>query len=318
MSVELLAEVYLGLAEALAWPPADWFAASGREWPLYDAVVSLASQKRAAGWQKAVMKMLEVRPTGIKTRHKEYRNIFQPRNVAGISLYECQYVNGRFPGPATFAVKNLYERMGLTVEGAEMPDHASVELAFLSYLCQQEALGGTDNADWRRSRRLFIGNHAGKWLPEVGQSLLKSGIVAWETLGQVLIASLVLSKKPQRTRETSHLVPVISDVSQCYLCGFCVQACPTQALMIREDEHQTELWMMPEKCIGCHQCERECNTRALTLTAIQHREPEVLMSSERANCPLCGTPTVSRVELETVAAKLGEYPPWLDICLSCR
>jgi NAD-dependent dihydropyrimidine dehydrogenase PreA subunit len=280
--------------------------------------VSLASQNRDGGWQQAVINLAEIRPAEISIHYEKYREIFYPRVGAAVGLYECQHVNGRFPGPATFAVKNLYERVGMIVEGAEMPDHASVELAFLAYLCQQEAKGDADSTEWRRSRRLFIRNHARKWLPEVGRALRNSGALAWETLGQVLIASLDLSKKPQSTRETSGLVPVISDISHCNLCGFCVQACPTQALMIREDQHQTELWMLSEKCVGCQKCEQVCSNRVLTLGATQQKEPVILMSSERAHCPHCGTSTVSRVELEAVAAMLGEHPQWLDLCLSCR
>ena len=318
MPVKFLAEVYRGLAEALAWPPANWLATSGRDWPLYETVVSLASHNRDAGWQQAVIKMTEITPAGISIRYQKYRDIFHPCLGAAIGLYECQHVNGRFPGPATFAVKNLYEQVGMAVEGAEMPDHASVELAFLSYLCQQETKGGAECTEWRRSRWLFIRNHAGKWLPGVGRALLNSGDVAWETLGQVLIASVDLSKKPQEIRGISNLVPMISDISHCNLCGFCVQVCPTHALIIREDEQQTELCMMPEKCVGCHKCEQVCNTRALSLAATHQMEPVVLMCSERAHCPQCGTPTVSQAELKAVAAKLGEYPPWLDTCLSCR
>ena len=318
MVVELLEEIYTGLAEALVWPLADWLAASGREWPIHGAVVSLASQSRDEGWQKAVTKMVEVRPTGIKTRHEEYRKIFQPRDAAAISLYECQYVNGRFLGPATFAVKNLYARAGLSVDGAEMPDHASMELAFLAYLCQQEAKGDADSSEWRRARRMFILNHAGKWLPEVGRTLKNSGALAWETLGQVLIASLEVPKIPQMPPGTSDLVPVIFDISRCSLCGFCVQVCPTQALRIREDELQTELWVLPKKCVGCHKCEQVCDSFVMTLIGKHQTEPVVLRSSKRARCPNCGAPTVSQVELGAVATRLGEYPAWLDTCLSCR
>jgi hypothetical protein len=56
----------------------------------------------------------------------------------------------------------------------------------------------------------------------------------------------------------------------------------------------------------------------LTLTSTLVAEPLVLRVSERAHCPLCGDPTVSKAELEAVAARLGEHPVWLDACLVCR
>jgi len=301
----LLAQVYAGLAEALAAPMPGWLSAEGRGWPLYGSVLKLASRNENPLWQEAILKIAEVRQGGIHIRQEEYREIFHPCGGAPIGLYECQHVDGRFPGPATFAVKNIYALAGLAVEGAEMPDHAAVELAFLAHLCEQEARGGMDHADWCAARRLFIQNHAGKWLPRVGRALLRSGFPAWAALGQVLVACQVLT-------------PVIADVARCNLCGFCVQVCPTQALRIHEDDEKTELWLLPGTCVACHKCEQVCETGALMLSAVQAVDPVVLRRSDRAHCPYCGAPTVSRAELEAVAARLGKHPAWLDACLACR
>ncbi|MBL7164555.1 MAG: molecular chaperone TorD family protein [Anaerolineales bacterium] len=312
MSVEMLAEIYAGLAEALARPPAGWLSAPGRGWPLYAPVVQLAAQSQDERWKQAVLQMAAVGAGSAESRQRELRESITPG-----ALYECQHVNGRFPGPATFAVKNLYARTGLVVEGAEMPDHATAELAFLAYLCEQEARGDADGDDWRAAQRLFIRNHAGKWLPEVGRALLRSASPAWAALGQVLVASLDV-KRLRKSLQTSEVFPYIAEAARCNLCGFCVQVCLTQALRMREDEQHTELWLLPKKCVGCHKCEQACDPGALTLTGEVQAEPRALRRSERAHCPHCGALTVSQAELEAVAARLGEHPAWLDTCLPCR
>ncbi len=318
--VEALAEIYQGLAEALASPPAAWLAVPGREWPLWQAAVSLAAHSVGEAWQQAVLKMAEVPADALAARREAYRQICRLPARPPLALYECQYADGRFPGPATFTVKRLYAQAGLEVEGAEMPDHVSVELAFLAYLCQQEARGGAEAADWRTARRLFIKQHAGKWLPQVGRTLAHSSFPAWEAVGMLLAASLepVRLRKSAQASETAKVYPQIAVVEDCNLCGFCVQVCPTQALRIREDESQTELWLLPEKCVSCHKCERVCETDALTLAGEAYHAPRVLRSSPRAHCPRCGAPTVSQAELSAVAAMLGEHPDWLDTCLNCR
>lgn len=310
----LLAEIYCVLAEALAEPCPGWLAASGRGWLLYGPVLNLAAQRENHLWREALLKIVEVHAAGEETRRREFLEALSPA-----MLYECQHVNGRFPGPATFAVKKLYGQAGLEVEGAEMPDHASVELAFLAYLCEQEARGGEQAIEWRTARRLFIQNHAGKWLPHVARALLRSASPAWEAVGAVLLASLSIAARPSRSLKTWRvLTPNIDDVNDCTLCGFCAQVCPSQALRMREDEVYTELWLLPENCIGCRKCEQSCDSGALALTENADSSPHVLRRSERANCPQCGAPTVSQAELAAVSARLGEHPSWLDYCLECR
>ncbi len=323
-----MSEIYQALAEGLAWPPAAWLSAPGYDWPVYGALAALAEHSGDDRWNQIVLKIAESCLTDIKARQEEYREIFHPSGGTPVSLYECQHRDGRFPGPSTFAVKNLYARAGLRVEGAEMPDHASLELAFLAYLCQQEARGGMDSAEWRAARRMFVKNHAGKWLPEVGRALLRSGSPAWQALGQVLIASL--SKRPGKplnispvsqnsTKTCPVLIPTIEDATLCNLCGFCIQVCPTKALRMHEDEQHTELWLLPKNCIGCSKCAEVCGQAALELEpSFANQETVLLRCSDRAQCPRCGAPTVSQAELDAVADRLGEYPTWLDTCLECR
>ena len=317
-----LAIIYQGLAEALAWPPAEWLAARGREWPLWQPLVVVASSSGDPVWQDAVLKLADVPQAGLQTRRRELERIYWPKEKPPLRLYACQVLDGRFPGPTTFIIKRLYEKVGLEVAGAEMPDYIAVELAFLAWVCDQESndVAGTD--EWRAVRRSFLVKHASQWMPKVAWALQDSAYPAWAAIGVVLAASLKAHRllKPVRASGAAvrRAVPYIPVVEDCTLCGFCVQVCPTKALHIHEDDIHTELWLQPQKCVACHKCEEVCDPGALTLASSASEKKVLLRVSDRARCPRCGAPTVSQAELSAVAAMLGEHPAWLDTCLNCR
>jgi TorA maturation chaperone TorD len=125
------ADLYHLLAEALAEPP-EWLARAGREWPLYDLVVSLAPESDAA--QGAVEALAEVRAEALAARRQRYTALFVGPGRPRVWLYESAFLNGRILGPETFAVERAYRAAGVEPIGAELPDHASLELAFLAQL----------------------------------------------------------------------------------------------------------------------------------------------------------------------------------------
>ncbi len=150
-----------------------------------------------------------------------------------IWLYESYHLDGRIPGGATFTVKSIYAQAGLETDSAELPDHAALELAFLAFLCQQEMWDEHSQQEWREARRLFIKNHAGKWLPSVGHGLIQSPYPAWQAIDH-LIVSLQATKRKSRPERAE--LPQIADAPACNLCGFCVQICPSRALHIHENQ----------------------------------------------------------------------------------
>ncbi len=324
-----LASLYARLAEALAPSPspavrgggrsANWLAEPGRGWPLFSAASELAAARLSEGWTEAVIALVEVSAGSPQTRLAEYETLFLGPGSPSIWLYESQYLNGRIPGPATFTVQSLYREVGLETNSAELPDHASMELAFLAFLAQKESEHPQESGQWRRARKLFIQQHAGRWLPGVGRALTRSPYPAWIAIGHLLIASLEEKKRPRPAQSGDRLgLPQIPEVENCNLCGFCVQACPTHALYIHEDDQTTVLWLASSLCIGCDKCEKVCTEGALSMSGDALNEDLVsLRQSPRAICPLCGEATVSEAELEAVAAKIG-HPPWLSHCLDCR
>jgi len=86
---------------------------------------------------------------------------------------------GLVMGESTVAVKNLYREAGLEMStGTQLPDHISVELEFMHYLCREEAARResktTAAGEFMDFQGRMLKEHLGLWVPEftalVGQS----------------------------------------------------------------------------------------------------------------------------------------------------
>ena len=314
------AELYQALAEALAEPP-DWLALPGKEWPLFECVKLAAASSRTA--RDAVFALAQIRPDSLARRRARYRELFNGPSRPQFWLYESLHVHGKLAGPATFEVQHLYETTGVENPHAELPDHASLELAYLAYLADQQEREPERARLRRMLERRFIHKHAGRWLPEVGRGLEHSGDPVYGPVGGLLAGWLSEAAEPKSRTTTRQInLPVISTLGTCTLCGFCAQVCPTQALTIRESNTETALLLSPTACFGCAKCVQVCDNRTLEMkspgTALTNRGGwELLRRSPRGSCPSCNTPTVSQAELDYLGAQLG-YPGWLAYCLNCR
>lgn len=304
----LRAELYHSLAEALAEPP-DWLGLAGREWPLFEIAVRLAPQSEAA--RRAVEPLDRVRTEPLAARQARYAALFAGPGRPRFWLYESASLTGRILGSQTFAVEQLYRAAGLETAGAELPDHAALELAFLAHLAAA-GRGGDE--------RRFVKRHAGRWLPELGRALARSGDEVYAPIGQ-LLADWLDERVEQRVtgvvgQVTHHVLritklPLIPHSGLCSLCGFCAQVCPTRALALHETRTETALALNTALCVGCGKCERFCETGALRMhqTADGSERLQgwrVIRRSPRAVCPGCGQPTISRAELDFVAVRIGQ------------
>ena len=326
------AELYAVLAEALAEPPA-WLAAAGRAWPLHVAVQGCAASSAAA--QQALPALGQVSAEPGAARRARYARLFEGTNgPPRFWLYESAAQTGRILGPQTAAVAALYRAAGVAPAlGAEPPDHAVIELAFLAHLAGQAAADPSETAGWRAAERQFLQQH-GAWLIALGRGLAADGDAVYAPIGALLADWLSedLTPGPSPARRGEKLLPVVARAEGCSLCGFCVQVCPTYALRMDEDVQETRLLLDPVACTGCGKCVRTCDPHALTLVARGDASQDaprtthyairsthyVLRRSPRAVCPACGEPTVSQAELAYVAGQLGDHPTWLDYCLACR
>lgn len=291
----------------------------GREWPIFDVLAASFAQNDSEH-TSFLLDGLSAVPSGSSTeRWEQYQRSLGRNTEPLIWLYQSRHLNGRVPGPVTFQLKRLYEDAGVEIVGAELPDHISVEFAFLAYLSKQIDKSPPEEDTWQTAKKLFIKKHAGKWIPNLAKKFIRTEYPAWQSVGDLILTSLEVKKKPQPVfSKTITQFPTILEDSRCTLCGFCVQTCPTQALKIQENDQTTQLTLTSKLCTGCSKCQQICFTQAMQLTPIHALEEiQVLYSSERATCPKCQIPTVSKAELAFTSERLGN-PIWLDYCLNCR
>lgn len=321
---EIQADIYLILAELFSSNGKEdlphWFSKQGQDWSLYLYAAEIAALTEHPSFIQAAEAIGRVPSRPFSEHWSEYENLFYGEGAQPLWLYESYYTDGRVPGPTMFAVKGLYEQIGLEVSGAELPDNASVELAFLAILAKMECNDLTEPDTWRDARFMFIKNHAGCWLPKVAKELIRSQNVAWGAIGCLLLAVIKfpqLGTSPKQIRAKS-LFPSIPNADLCNLCSFCVQVCPADALSLKETHSVTSLWLIPSLCTFCRKCLKVCPQEAILFSKeIENMESTLLRESPRATCPGCGEPTISEVELNTVAERL-QNPVWLEYCFDCR
>ena len=314
------AELYLALAEVVAEPP-GWLALSGKEWPLFACASSLATASKAAA--RAAEHLAQIGAEPLALRRARYEALLAAPGQPRFSLYESLQRSGRLLGSEMLAVERLYRVAGLEIAGDQLPDHASLELAFLAYLAWKAASDSEHTRQWQRIERHFIRKHAGRWLPEVGRAIAASGDAVYAPVGLLLAQWLEETLQRRRNKRPLPQVPRVSQAG-CTFCGFCVQICPTGALQIEEDQTETALLLCASRCSGCGLCIHTCTEGAMQLVATgdgrfgaETDSWQMLRVSPRAACPGCGEPTVSRAELEFVTSQIGPAP-WLEYCLRCR
>ncbi len=104
----------------------------------------------------------------------EYSRLFDV-GAAGppCPLYGGVYHDSRMP--TLEELVRFYNYAGLTTEGnaQELPDHLSVQLEFLYYLChcEEQQADSEDTGDYLRLQRDFIDRHPGQWLPQLLEKL---------------------------------------------------------------------------------------------------------------------------------------------------
>jgi TorA maturation chaperone TorD/NAD-dependent dihydropyrimidine dehydrogenase PreA subunit len=312
------AALYQSLAEALApVGPPEWMAEEGKNWPLYQAAAALTPISRSARRAVKEVETIPARPT--ERLRESYSSLFTSSLRPYSDLYESAWLRGLPMGPETVQVERVYRAAGLEIDGAELADHAALELAFLAYLA------GKSEQDLERS---FIRMHPGRWLPALGHRLSLSGDTVYAPVGSLLAgwleeAALPVNRPSQRKNKTG-LRPSIQMVDACTLCSFCVQVCPTHSLWIEESSAETVLWLSPGTCRSCGRCEEICQFGALRLepfpvsvSAPDRTASIILCSSPRVVCAICGIRMVSQAELDFIRHVLAN-PRWLDCCQNCR
>ena len=298
------ADLYALLAETLAEPP-DWMSLTGREWPLFETVAELVSEFDGA--HRHLNRLAYIPPEEPHQRLERYRAIFAS-GKPGFWLYESAALTGKILGPKTFEMARLYQAAGLETVDAELPDHISLELAFLSHLA-----GLSDE-------KYFLESHAA-WMIDLGRVLSHTGDEVYAPIGALLANWLESALAPplHEKDEKSTRVPTLPRPEDCTLCGFCAQVCPTRALMVLEDVKNTFLIFEAEECIHCSKCKRICEFHALemSLPTVRDAKPHILRHSVQVQCQTCGQPVASQAEMNYIVSQIGKAA-WQNVCLDCR
>jgi nitrate reductase assembly molybdenum cofactor insertion protein NarJ/Pyruvate/2-oxoacid:ferredoxin oxidoreductase delta subunit len=304
------ADLYALLAELLAEPP-EWMSLPGREWPLVETLTQLAAESEAA--RRHLDLVAALRSEEAHLRRERYASLFQTARPR-YWLYESAAKTGKIFGPETFELANLYHTAGLDISGAELPDHISLELAFLSYLASQ--------AESLPLERQFLAKH-GAWMIDLGRALQTSGDEVYAVIGALLADWLTEAQAPvfaDRPLSTVHRpLPAIPNPDECTLCGFCAQVCPTHALKVMQNAQENYLALTVAACKGCGKCESICDFHALkmSLPMLNADETLILRRSPHALCEKCGKPIASQAEMDYIARQVGDAP-WQHLCLDCR
>ncbi|MFH1141930.1 MAG: molecular chaperone TorD family protein [Chloroflexota bacterium] len=111
----------------------------------------------------------------------DYVKLFRGPVKAEVYPYESLHTDGEAMGSSTIDVMERYREAGLAVskDFKDLPDHVSVELEFMHYLCsmQLQCLERKDAAgelQFNLLRGSFLKEHLAKWVPGFADKILTS------------------------------------------------------------------------------------------------------------------------------------------------
>jgi DMSO reductase family type II enzyme chaperone len=113
---------------------------------------------------------------------REYTRMFVGAVHPLIYPYESAFrsSSGQVMGEYAVEVRRKYAQEGLTISSSfkDLPDHITVELEFLAFLCAREARRGEEMdfdqvQQYRRKELSFLLHHLGVWAPQFCRALLQ-------------------------------------------------------------------------------------------------------------------------------------------------
>ncbi|MBI4769378.1 MAG: molecular chaperone TorD family protein, partial [Chloroflexi bacterium] len=184
--------------------------------------------------------------------------------------YESVVLEGRLMGAAAAQIAACYAQAGLHLSAAqrELPDHISVELAFMAHLAAREE---RDPLAGFPDRRRFLREHLARWLPQFCERVEASGAHPFYSEAARAARELVEADMaraairdcglriphPPPTRHpepaTRRRYPNIClgvDPARCTLCTLCADACRPGALSAECAPTTISLTFDPARCNG--------------------------------------------------------------------
>jgi TorA maturation chaperone TorD/Pyruvate/2-oxoacid:ferredoxin oxidoreductase delta subunit len=258
--------------------------------------------------------------------------------------YESVYREGRTMGDTTLDVRRCLAGEGLTSSAQTLPDHVSIELAFMANLAAREARAWDDGDDDRARDCLarqesFLHDHLTAWLPQFCHRILAGRpldhyadlardtetfvvgdavrVRAW--LGNGAGASAGVVARPERW--------VVTVDRGCTLCGICIQVCRPGALQqVRPAGRGTVVLRVDAVlCDGCAACQHWCPEKVIAVNRLldgEHPSEGELARSAMLACPRCGQPYAPVAMVAKVQAQVDQgheaLLQRLALCHECK
>lgn len=272
--------------------------------------------------------------------------------------YESVYVESQLAGESTDRVSRCYAEAGLQVSDAhpELPDHISLELAFMAHLTLREVSEIERGEIWRRRQHDFLQRHLARWLPSFCQRLEQSdgppfyreAARAAKSLVEQDLARLSSSAHGNLPNQAGARDPLarfggsqsaadprprrypnirLSVGARCTLCTLCTDNCQQGALAVEPSSTTLSLRFKPARCNGCRACQRLCPEDAITIHRARPQlvptsvDASILAAAPRVSCPSCLRPHIAAPWLDRLAEQLGgdeAVRRSLALCLSCK
>ena len=254
--------------------------------------------------------------------------------------FESVYREGRTMGDTTLAVRRQLIQEGLCPDGRTLPDHVSIELAFLAYLaaCEAQAWdeGDADRVrDCLTRQESFLCDHLIVWLPQFCRRVL-AGRPHTHYADLARRAETFVAGDRARVRAwldngQEEAVPATAErawwtvtaLRGCTLCGICVQVCRPGAIQLIQQEDTVFLRFHAPLCDGCAACQRWCPEGVIDVIPSSERPPDSeLARSALLACPRCGQPHAPAAMVAQVQTQVGSPDETLlhrlTLCQTCK
>ncbi len=135
----------------------------------------------ASVWEDLLTELRDIHLADHRQLVNEYNRLFMVRPQA--PPYETVYVDvdGQLRGKLVAELDEIYRHAGLMVSPDlhELPDHVSVELEFMSFLCMKEAeycqaRNTTRALQYQAMQTAFMRDHIACWFPAFARRLKKA------------------------------------------------------------------------------------------------------------------------------------------------
>lgn len=244
-----------------------------------------------------------------------YTRLFLGPQKPLVYPYESVHIEGQLGGITCDQVKRCYAEAGLKMSTTQhqLPDHISVELAFMAYLAAQEEQDTAQAQTWRQKQRRFLLDHLARWLPSFWQKIENSAAHPYYHEAACTLRMLVEGDLKRSTVTKRYLnIRLSVDTQRCTLCTLCKDSCSPGAISVESTHTALTLLFNRADCNGCRACLRICPENAIILERCppldqpRRSQQSSMASAPRVICPRCHQPHIALPWLEQLTRRLED------------